>query len=278
MPNHKIERPKLFVSHASSDGEFANAVVQEIQKVFANGIDVFCTSSPNAIGVGADWLQAIEQKLGVAQAVIVIVTPVSIERPWIWFEIGASWSKGKSGDCNIYPLCAPEIQLSDLPAPLNRLQALSMGKAGDLKILFKALSKQFGFGNMSAFRATNITKRIPKYKDVKIKEVDLNDNTLYSGPYIGYSDEELMEVIDTMLFEPDAGSWFNRSLEYIDRFDSRETWIKNGKLLHFRQIDRELNLPKGTAKRLLVPVAKRHQLIPQQRTDNIIRFESEDEI
>jgi len=101
MTEHQIKKPTLFISHATSDGEFANAVKQEVEKVFANGINVFCTSSPGAISVGIDWLSDIEQKLGVAQAVIVIITPVSIERPWLWFEIGATWSKGRSGDCKI---------------------------------------------------------------------------------------------------------------------------------------------------------------------------------
>jgi hypothetical protein len=60
MTNHKIEKSKLFISHATSDAEFANAVKQEIEKVFASGVDVFCTSSPGTIQVGADWLREIE--------------------------------------------------------------------------------------------------------------------------------------------------------------------------------------------------------------------------
>ena len=203
MTEHQIKKPTLFISHATSDGEFANAVKQEIEKVFANGISVFCTSSPGAISVGVDWLSDIEHKLGVAQAVIAIVTPVSIERPWLWFEIGATWSKGRSGDCKIYPLCAAEIQLSNLPSPLDRLQALSMGKAADLKLLVDALIAQFGFGKISSFRASNITNRIPKYKDVKVVEADLNEKVFYSGRYTGYGDEELREVIDTLLFQPE---------------------------------------------------------------------------
>ena len=90
MMDHEIKKPVLFISHASSDAEFANAVKQEIEKVFANGVSVFCTSSPGTIPVGSDWLSDIEQKLTVAQAVIAIVTPVSIERPWLWFEVGAT--------------------------------------------------------------------------------------------------------------------------------------------------------------------------------------------
>lgn len=270
MTEHQIKKPTLFISHATSDGEFANAVKQEIEKVFANGINVFCTSSPGAISVGVDWLSDIEQKLGVAQAVIAIIRPVSIERPWLWFEIGATWSKGRSGDCKIYPVCAPEIELSNLPSPLDRLQALSMGKAADLKLLFDALISQFGFGKISSFHATNITRRIPKYKDVKVVETDLNEKIFYSGRYTGYGDEELSEVIDTLLFHPDKEKCGDLSSLYPDR----EELIQNGKLLHFREIDRNLDLPPGTAKHLLNGVAERYGLKPEVEMDNLIRYKA----
>lgn len=268
MTEHQIKKPTLFISHATSDGEFANAVKQEIEKVFANGISVFCTSSPGAISVGVDWLSDIEQKLGVAQAVIAIVTPVSIERPWLWFEIGATWSKGRSGDCKIYPLCAAEIELSNLPSPLDRLQALSMGKAADLKLLVDALIAQFGFGKISSFRASNITSRIPKYKDVKVVEADLNEKVFYSGRYTGYGDEELSEVIDTLLFQPDEKKYG----QYSTLYQNREDLIHNGKLLHFREIDRKLDLPPGTSRRLMNSVAARYGLVPEVEMDNLVRY------
>jgi hypothetical protein len=47
--NHQITQTRLFISHASSDGDFANTVKQEIEKVFANGLEIFCTSSPGTI-------------------------------------------------------------------------------------------------------------------------------------------------------------------------------------------------------------------------------------
>jgi len=270
LTEHLIKKPTLFISHATSDGEFANAVKQEVEKVFANGISVFCTSSPGAISVGVDWLSDIEQKLGIAQAVIAIITPVSIERPWLWFEIGATWSKGRSGDCKIYPLCAPELELSYLPSPLDRLQALSMGKSADLKLLFDALITQFGFGNISSFRASNITSRIPKYKDVKVVETDLNEKIFYSGRYTGYGDEELREVIDTLLFHPDEEKY--TEYKYISEYKGREDLIHNGKLLHFREIDKKLDLPPGSAKRLMNSVAAKHGLSPKVQMDNLVRY------
>jgi len=265
--SHQISKPRLFISHASTDGEFANAVKQEIEKVFANGLEVFCTSSPGAIAAGTDWLNEIEQKLASTHAVIPIITPVSVERPWLWFEVGATWNKGRSGDCKIYPLCAPEIDLSSLPSPLDRLQALSMGKAQDLKMLFEALITQFGFGKISSFRASNISNRIPKYKDIEIKQVDLNERSLYSGKFSGYTAEELMEVLDDQFFRPQA-------TKFQDDFNKRpEAFIHTGKLIHFRVVDKELDLPSGTSKKLLNTVAERYDLKVSMETDNLVRYE-----
>lgn len=267
----EIKKPVVFISHASSDGAFANVLKQELEKVFANEIDVYCTSSPGAISPGKDWLKDIEEKLETAQAVIAIVTPVSIERPWLWFEVGATWGKGRAGNCVIYPLCAPEIKISDVPSPLDRLQALSMGKSQDLKLLFKTLISLFKLGDIKLFKAANISKRIPKYKDVIVKEVDLNDTIFYSGKYTGYSDDELMEVIDTELFRPD-----DERTDYSNG-TRRESFIHNGKLIHFKQVDKKLDLPTGTAKRLLNKVASRYFLEPSLENHNIIRYERNDE-
>jgi TIR domain len=270
--DHSIEKPQLFISHASSDGEFANAVKQEIEKVFANGLAIFNTSSPGTITPGNDWLADVEDKLAATQAVIAIITPVSIERPWLWFELGATWAKGRSGDCRIYPLCTAEINLSELPSPLDRLQALSMGRAADLRLLFESLIAQFGFGAISSFKASNIMKRVPKYKDVKVKPADLADRAFYSGRYSGYADGELAEVIDTHLVRPDD----EKHGKYSTIFQGREELLHNGKLIHFREVDSKLELPPGSAKRLLVGVAARYGLIPETITDNLVRFKPEE--
>ena len=265
---HAITKPHIFISHAASDGEFASAVKAEIEKVFANGVMVFCTSAPGTVEASQDWLSAIEDRLSKAQAVIAIITPLSIERSWLWFEVGATWLKARSGGCRIYPLCVAEVSLSDLPSPLDRLQALSLGRAIDLKLLFEALVGQFGFGSIAAFRASNITKRVPQYKNVKIKQEDLVVRAFYSGRYTGYSDDELMEVLDTNFVRPA----YDQS-GYDMKFGGREKNLYNGKLVHFREVDKNLELPPGTSRRLLVPVAERYRLLPSQITDNTVRFE-----
>ena len=114
-------------------------------------------------------------------------------------------------------------------------------------------------------------KRIPKYTDVKVNDADLYDGSLYTGPYIGYNDAELEEVIDSHLLSPDSDGY--RSFGFVQ--DSREAYIANGKLLQHRKVDRQLDLPPGTSKRLLTSVAKRYGLVPIYESENLIRFGSE---
>lgn len=75
-----------------------------------------------------------------------------------------------------------------------------------------------------------------------------------------------MEVLDTAAFAPDHHK-FGMGL-----YRDREEIIHNGKLLHFREIDRRLELPPGTAKQLIKQVALRYGLVPVQEGENIIRF------
>ncbi len=259
-----IDKPTVFLSHAETDQPVAQVIHGAIDKVFAGGVEVFASSVPGVLTPGADWLEKIRSNLTKATAVVVIVSPVSINRPWVWFEVGASWSKMTEGEGTIIPLCVPEIDKSKLPEPLSRLQAMSLGSAAETKEVFRALIDQFGFGKISAFRHSTIKAKLPKYEDLRIAEADLESGTLYTGPYEGYSQHELALVIDDRIVEPDWGD--------LDRFSTRAN-IFRGQLLHFRHLDQEYELPPGTAKRVIEQVVT--QLYPAkvtERTENTIRF------
>lgn len=259
-----IDKPTIFISHASTDRPIAEILKSEMDRVFANGVHVFASSIPGVMKPGADWLNEIRENLEKATAVIVLITPISINRPWIWFEVGAYWSRMQTGSGRIYSLCVPEIDLSNLPEPLNRLQALSLGKAEQNKIFFQNLCDDLGFGNMKGFKGSAITKRLPKYAALKIDQRDLRTGSIYSGPYEGYSDEELAEVIDENLLYKEFKHYYYTS--------ERDQSIFRGRLVHYQFLDENMSLPPGTSKRLLKKVAFRYDLIPDKETDNTIRF------
>jgi TIR domain len=262
-----IDKPTVFISHAATDEPIANVVREEIRRIFSDGVEVFASSVPGVIEPGAEWLTSIRDSLTAATAVIVIVTPTSVNRPWVWFEVGASWSKMEEGEGRIIPVCVPEIDKGALPEPLGRLQAMSLGKASETKEIFRALVDQFGFGSLKGFRHAAIKSKLPKYGDLTVADIDLRSGTIYDGPYEGYSDEELQEVIDDQIVMP---AWNTRGRDKLIHSPN----LFGGQLLHFRQVDERYWLPPGTAQRLLRDaVLERYETEVIFETENAIRFE-----
>jgi hypothetical protein len=282
MSDLRIEKPVIFISHATTDNPIVDILKTQIERVFANGVQVFASSVPGVIKPGKLWLDEIKSNLEKAKIVIVIITPVSINRPWIWFEVGASWSKMEVGNGRIYPLCVPEIDFKELPVPLSSLQALSLGKAKDVILFFRELCDEFGFGNMKGFKGTTITTRLPKYSSLRVSQSDLNAGALYTGPYEGYSDEELAEIlVDNFLYEEYSNFRGNKSPEVAfpelglgyPIVPPRNT-IFAGMLIHYRKLDEKFQLPPNTSKRLLKGLAREFGLVPISDKDyeNSVRF------
>src|SRR5438876_11127667 len=107
-------------------------------------------------------------------------------------------------------------------------------------------------------------------EDVKVADVDLNERKLYSGPYVGYSDDELSQVLITEFLEPE----FESHMKYPILHDAREKTVNRGKLLHFRRLDAKMDLPPGTSHRPRVPLAPRYHLKSDFLTDTIVRFDA----
>jgi len=271
-----IDKPTVFLSHAATDEPIAHVIHGEIERIFAKGVAVFTSSVPGVVRPGADWLKAIRANLDKAHAVIVLITPVSINRPWIWFEVGASWSRMEQGEGVILPVCVPEIDKGNLPEPLNRLEALSLGKAAETKLLFSTLKDQFQFGSLKGFSHAKIKAKLPKYPDLRVAESDLQSGSIYTGPYEGYSEKELAEVIDERFVLP---AWQSYNERYV--WSGADHWRKylfTEQLVHFRDVDERLNLPLGTAHRLLVEVVtKRYPAEVSQQSDNTVRFRFNEE-
>ncbi len=265
MPDATIKKPTVFLSHAATDDPIVRVLHDEIIRIFANGVIVFASSVPGKVAPGADWLCNVNDQLRAASAVLVLITPVSLNRPWIWFEVGASWSKMEDGRGRIIPVCVPEIDKGTLPEPLSRLQAMSLGKAAETREIFQTLVDLFGFGNLKGFRHATIKTKLPRYADLTVAESDLRSGAVYNGPYEAYSDDELEEVLDEEMLRP---AWRGA----IDPYETSRDF--RGRLLHFRAIDDKYDLPPGTANRLLPHAAvDRYYVEATQHTANTIRFQ-----
>lgn len=86
----------VFISHDSRDAEIAEAFSRLISSVSAGVLKSFRSSDKKGnqgIEYGIEWYPEIMKKLETASDVVCLLTPYSINRPWILFEAGVA--KGK---------------------------------------------------------------------------------------------------------------------------------------------------------------------------------------
>lgn len=140
----KKHQPTVFISHATADSLSAAAVKESLQSVLSDRVELFSSSSPDAIRAGADWFREIEDRLASADALVVIVTAVSLERLWLWFEVGVIWSKWLKSKCRIYPVCSDDIEDIEIPSPLLRLQVRRIKDDAAWRCFLKEITSQFG--------------------------------------------------------------------------------------------------------------------------------------
>ena len=97
----KKSRPKpeyqVFVSHATADKWIASTFCEKID---ATGATSF--RDDRDIDGGDSIPQSIRTEIQVSRELVVLLTPDSIERPWVLLEVGAAW--GRREDYRIVPV------------------------------------------------------------------------------------------------------------------------------------------------------------------------------
>jgi hypothetical protein len=86
-----VMRRGVFISHASEDAPLAKAFSELIQDVSSGMVPSYSSSSTeDEVGIpyGKDWFDWIEEKIKCAGNVVALITPTSVDRPWILFEAG----------------------------------------------------------------------------------------------------------------------------------------------------------------------------------------------
>jgi hypothetical protein len=80
--------PLIFVSHSGKDTWVAKQIKREIEECGAE-----CFLDEAEINVGADFEEDILSALNHAHELVVLLTPWSLDRPYVWAEIGVAWGR-----------------------------------------------------------------------------------------------------------------------------------------------------------------------------------------
>jgi hypothetical protein len=125
-------------------------IKQALEDEFSGFVDVFVSSDGVSIPAGSNFLKRIEDGLVKCVGAIYLISPVSIRRNWISFELGAVWVRNvinlREGDAGIptLPVCLSGMSPSGLPAPLNNLNGISANRVSELQFAFRSIQSAVG--------------------------------------------------------------------------------------------------------------------------------------
>jgi hypothetical protein len=130
-------RSRIFLSHAAVDRPLAELLRDRIVELDPTR-RVFVASRPGDIRADQEWLPTIQQELAVAEVYIVLLTPNSIARPWVWFETGAAWMSQRT----LIAVRAAGLASDEVPLPLSTRQILSLDNPNEAVEIFRAIGLQ----------------------------------------------------------------------------------------------------------------------------------------
>jgi hypothetical protein len=239
---------KVFVSHIHEEAKLALVLKDWIESTFAGQIQVFASSDIKDIPAGSQWLSEIDSALTSSALFVMLCSPTSISRSWINFEAGCAWMK----KVPLMPICHSGLSKNNLPSPLSIFQALEIGSNEFVDSFLESLRVQF---------------KIPKLPRIDKK-------TMY---------QEVLQALDSIKATPPkslhtvqtspAQVTDNDALNIIESWMGHRDASLNTQTIRFSEVDSELNLPPGTAKRLIEIAARRWDYTARRKGEDTILFE-----
>lgn len=140
----------LFLSHIHEEKELAVLIKGALEDEFSGFVDVFVSSDGTSIPAGSNFLKRIEDGLVGCIGAIYLISPASVKRNWVNFELGAVWVRNAINlraalpEIPTLPICHSGLAPSGLPAPLNNLNAVTGNQASQLEFAFRSLQAAVG--------------------------------------------------------------------------------------------------------------------------------------
>lgn len=145
-----MSEKQIFLSHIHEESALARLVKQALEAEFSGFVDVFVSSDGTSIPAGSNFLKRIEDGLVDCIGAIYLISPASVKRNWINFELGAVWVRNimslRDGKPEIptLPVCHSGLTPGGLPAPLNNLNGIVANQASQLEFAFRSLQSAVG--------------------------------------------------------------------------------------------------------------------------------------
>ena len=139
-PSAQSGGPSVFISHIAEDAAVASALKALLIGSCGDDLRVFVASDYESIRSGADWHGDIVNALKGSAVVIVLVSSVAADRPWVNYEAGV----GDGAGVQVVPVTCRQLSKGRLRPPLGRHHARSAEDAEDIAALLRDVAEYTG--------------------------------------------------------------------------------------------------------------------------------------
>jgi tetratricopeptide (TPR) repeat protein len=142
---------EIFISLTHGDTQIAEALRDALAELFGDAVKVrFSTSQEIEGGIrhGEDWFEWIVDRVRECDFALVLITPTSVQKPWILWEAGAvhgaALATAKEGLRKVRPLVY-QLDNTQIPSPIreSKVQARRGDKKQDIDALFTEIIDQY---------------------------------------------------------------------------------------------------------------------------------------
>ena len=220
----------IFISHTHSDYALADALRDLVKTLLGQTVPVHYSTEKEeggGISFGADWFRWITDKVETADVAFIVVTPSSIQKPWVIWEAGAvsgaafaskkppkrdpkEGQKEEEEDPRVIPLIYG-VSTSDLPDFFARFQTVDATAKANIEKLTYSVNERFGDRTGAGWK---------RYYDARDAAI---------GTYLG-SVEKILKDLPLLVTEASIQEWLERlnDLERGGRFSEAavlESWM-----------------------------------------------------
>lgn len=128
-------RRLVFIGHGGRDVWVAKQIARAVDDI---GVDTFLDEAE--VEVGADFAEEIREWLVRADELLVLWTPWSLERPFVWAEVGGAWIRRIPIVQVLYGLTASDLQTR--PSFPSFLKSRDMVGLNDIDTYLRELDRR----------------------------------------------------------------------------------------------------------------------------------------
>ncbi|MBI5494671.1 MAG: toll/interleukin-1 receptor domain-containing protein [Deltaproteobacteria bacterium] len=149
-------KPTIFISHSPLDAAFVGRLKTMISDRTGCVLDIFVSSDGQSIPFGRNWVLRLEEALRECKAMIVLLTPASLESRWIFFEAGHAYAM----KIRVIPIGALSVDMTKVPPPLGLLQGFNLKSEDGLNNIIGVVNELFGHNHKASFSAADYASLI----------------------------------------------------------------------------------------------------------------------